>query len=88
MHSNQKINMKLPQLNVSIGATSHQIPSYYKLGVLYINVTPADSLLVNSDFLGIKHGNMVLGDWLKKIQHKRALDIVIQGENDISSESV
>ena len=63
MRSNQKINMKLPQLNVNIRAASYQIPSYYKLGVLYINVTPADNLLVNSNFLGVKHGTMVLGDW-------------------------
>ena len=63
MHSNKKTNMKLPQLNVNIGAASHQIPSYYKLGLLYINVTPADNLLLNSNFLSVKHDNMVLGDW-------------------------
>ena len=55
--------MKLPQLNVNIGAASPQIPSYYKLGLLYINVTPADNLLLNSNFLSVKHDNMVLGDW-------------------------
>lgn len=39
MHSGQKVNMKLPLLNSSIGAAFYQVPSYYKLGVLH---TPAD----------------------------------------------
>lgn len=70
MHSNQKVNMKLPQLNGNIGTASHQIPSYYKLGVLYINVTPADNLLVNSNFLGVKHDNMALENWKGKYKKK------------------
>lgn len=40
MHLNQKVNMKLPQLNGYMEAASHQIPFYYKLGVLCVNVTP------------------------------------------------